>query len=153
MPAGGAFPPGPPPPDHVAAGPSIEVSLKLAKLAVDACQGFHVGVSILDAEGNPKLYYIPDGTAGHHAYTGFRKANTALRYKEATSKVHAHAQADPAFDAEVRADPNLVSWAGGVPIEVGGRIIGAIGVSGAEPSEKDEACADDALAKVRSDLK
>jgi uncharacterized protein GlcG (DUF336 family) len=149
LPPGGAMPPGPRPPDHVAIGPSLEAALVMAKEAVAACAGQQVGVSILDSEGNPKLYYVPDGTAGSHAYTGFRKANTALRYKEPTSKVHERAQTDATFDAEVRADPNLVSWAGGAPIEVNGVIIGAIGVSGAEPSEKDEACALVGIAKAR----
>ena len=52
-----------------------------AKAATAACAGWHIGVAILDQAGTPKLYYIPDGTAGWHAYTSFRKANTALLIK------------------------------------------------------------------------
>ena len=152
-PPGGGFPPGPRPPDVLSRGPSIDLAVIMAKAAVKACAPQHIGVSILDADGKPKLYYIPDGTAGQHAYTGFRKANTALHFKMPTSQVHAKVQSDTAFGAEVSADPNLVSWAGGVPIKVGNEIIGAIGVSGAEPSEADEACAVAAIAKVQSRLK
>ncbi len=152
MPAGG-FPPGPRPVDVLSRGPSIDLAVEMAQTAVAACAPQHVGVSILDADGKPKLYYIPDGTAGQHAYTGFRKANTALHYKMPTSQVHAKVLADAALAAEVAGDPNRVSWAGGVPIKVGDEIIGSIGVSGAEPSEADEACAVAAIAKVQSRLK
>src|SRR6202011_3743090 len=72
----GRRPPWPsrPPP---ARGPSVELALQAAQEAVAACTGSHVGVAIIDSAGTPKLYYIPDGTAGFHAYTGFRKAYTA----------------------------------------------------------------------------
>ena len=94
MPAGG-FPPGPRPVDVLSRGPSIDLAVEMAQEAVRSCAPQHVGVSILDADGKPKLYYIPDGTAGQHAYTGFRKANTALHYKMATSQVHARVLSDP----------------------------------------------------------
>ena len=72
------FPPGPPPPPPperpLPRAPSLELALEAARAIVDACKGYHVGVSIIDAAGTPKLYYIPDGTDGSHAYTGFRKA-------------------------------------------------------------------------------
>ncbi|MFT4077606.1 MAG: heme-binding protein [Asticcacaulis sp.] len=152
MPAGG-FPVGPRPPDKLSRGPSIDLAVEMAQAAVKACAPQHIGVSIIDADGLPKLYYVTDGTAGSHAYTGFRKANAALHFKIATSEVHARAASDPKFAAEVQADPNMVSWAGGVPIKVGDEIIGAIGVSGAEPSEADEACAVKAIAQVQSRLK
>jgi uncharacterized protein GlcG (DUF336 family) len=45
-----------------------------------------------------------------------------------------------------------VTWAGGILITVGGEVIGAIGVSGAQPSAKDEACAIDGLNKIKSRL-
>ena len=78
------FPPGPPPPRPperpLPRSPALDLSLEAAKAIVEACKGYHVGVSIIDAAGTPKLYYIPDGTDGSHAYTGFRKAYTALTF-------------------------------------------------------------------------
>ena len=130
---------------------SIDVAVDLAKAIVVSCKGYHVGISILDAAGTPKLYYIPDGTGGTHAYTGYRKANTALAFKMPSGKVAAAAQADPAIVARLAADANnYVTWAGGVLIMAGTEVIGAVGVSGAEPSAKDEACALDGLKKVQS---
>lgn len=152
--APGGPPPGPRPPDVVARSVAIDVAVDLAKAIVVSCKGYHVGISILDAAGTPKLYYIPDGTGGTHAYTGYRKANTALSFKMPSGKVAAAAQADAAIAVRLAADPNnYVTWAGGVLIMAGNEIIGAVGVSGAEPSAKDEACALEGLQKVQSRLK
>jgi uncharacterized protein GlcG (DUF336 family) len=139
-----------PPP---ARGPSVELALQAAQEAVAACVGSHVGVAIIDSAGTPKLYYVPDGTAGYHAYTGFRKAYTALTFKMPTSQVGALSKTDPAIAAKIAADTNFLSFAGGVPIKVGDEIIGAIGVSGAEPSAIDEKCANAGLEKIKPLLK
>jgi uncharacterized protein GlcG (DUF336 family) len=136
-----------------ARGPSVDLALQAAQAAVAACVGSHVGVAIIDSAGTPKLYYIPDGTAGFHAYTGFRKAYTALTFKMPTSQVGSLSRTDPAVAAKITADTNLLSFAGGVPIKVGEEIIGAIGVSGAEPSAIDEKCAVAGLEKVQATLK
>jgi uncharacterized protein GlcG (DUF336 family) len=42
---------------------------------------------------------------------------------------------------------------GGVPILVGGELIGAIGVAGAPGSVHDEECADAGIAHIATDLK
>ena len=81
----------------VARGPAIDLAVAAAKTIVASCKGYHVGISILDAAGTPKLYYIPDGTAGTHAYTGYREAAT---------------KSDPALAAKYAADAsNFVTWA------------------------------------------
>ena len=119
-----------------------------------ALQPDHVGVAILDAAGTPKLYYIPDGTAGTHALTAFRKANTALAFNMPSEQAAALAKTDPAVAARFNANAdNYIGWAGGIPILVNNQLIGAIGVSGAEPSAKDEACAVDGLNRIQSRLR
>jgi uncharacterized protein GlcG (DUF336 family) len=150
------FPPGPlpprPPERPVPKGPALDLALEAAKAMVDACKGYHVGISIIDSAGTPKLYYIPDGTDGSHAYTGFRKAYTALTFKMPTSRVGELTKTDPAVVARIKADVNLLTFAGGVPIKAGATIIGAVGVSGAEPSAKDEECALAGLEKIKDRL-
>jgi uncharacterized protein GlcG (DUF336 family) len=136
-----------------ARGPSVDLALQAAQAAVAACAGSHVGVAIIDSAGTPKLYYVPDGTAGFHAYTGFRKAYTALTFKMPTSQVGSLSKTDSVVAAKITADTNFLSFAGGVPIKVGEEIIGAIGVSGAEPSSIDEECANAGLEKVKALLK
>jgi len=76
------------------------LALEAAKAIVEACKGHHVGVSVIDSAGTPKLYYIPDGTDGSHAYTGFRKAYTALTFKMPTSQVGPLTKTDPSFAAK-----------------------------------------------------
>jgi len=150
------FPPGPPPPRPperpLPRSPTLAASLEVAKAVVEACKGYHVGVSIIDAAGTPKLYYIPDGTDGSHAYTGFRKAYTALTFKMPTSRVGALTKTDPAVVARIKADPNLLTFAGGMVLKAGNEVIGAIGVSGAEPSAKDEECGLVGIARIKDRL-
>lgn len=151
------FPPGPmpprPPEGPVPRGPALDLSLEAAKAIVEACKGYHVGVSIIDSAGTPKLYYIPDGTDGSHAYTGFRKAYTALTFKMPTSQVGALTKTDPAVVARIKADPNLLTFAGGMVLKAGDEVIGAVGVSGAEPSAKDEECGLAGIGKIKDRLK
>ena len=151
------FPPGPPPPRPperpLPRSPALDLSLEAAKAIVEACKGYRVGVSIIDAAGTPKLYYIPDGTDGSHAYTGFRKAYTALTFKMPTSQVGALTKTDPAVVARIKADTNLLTFAGGMVLKAGEDIIGAVGVSGAEPSAKDEECGLVGISKIKDRLK
>jgi uncharacterized protein GlcG (DUF336 family) len=151
------FPPGPLPPRPaerpIPRAPSIDLAMEAAKAIVEACKGYHVGVSVIDAAGTPKLYYIPDGTDGSHAYTGFRKAYTALTFKLPTSQVGLATKTDPSVAAKVKADPNLLTFAGGMPLWAGDDIVGAIGVSGAEPSAKDEECGLAGIDKIKARLR
>lgn len=131
----------------------MELGLQAAKAAVEACPGFHIGVSIIDAAGLPKLTYIPDGTSGTHALTDLRKAKTALLVKGASESVLQAIKTDKALADKVTGNSDHISYAGGLPITVGTEVIGAIGVSGAEPSAKDEACASAGLAKIQARLR
>ena len=150
------FPPGPPPPPPperpLPRAPSLELALEAARAIVDACKGYHVGVSVIDAAGTPKLYYIPDGTDGSHAYTGFRKAYTALTFKMPTSQVGSLTRTDRAVVARIKADTNLLTFAGGLVLKAGDQVVGALGVSGAEPSAKDEECGLVGVARIRDRL-
>ncbi|MFI4866544.1 MAG: heme-binding protein [Steroidobacterales bacterium] len=83
-----------------------------------------------------------------------RRTRTALAFRMPSAKVAAAAQAEPAIAAKLAADANnYVTWAGGVLIMTGTEVIGAVGVSGAKPSAKDEACAVEGLKRVDSRLK
>jgi uncharacterized protein GlcG (DUF336 family) len=151
------FPPGPlpprPPQRPMPRAPSIDLALEAAKAIVAACQGYQVSVSVIDSAGTPKLYYVADGTDGSHAYTGFRKAFTALIFKMPTSQVGPLTKTDPSVAAKIKADTNLLTFAGGMLLMAGDEIIGAIGVSGAEPSAKDEECGLVGINKIKTRLK
>jgi uncharacterized protein GlcG (DUF336 family) len=133
--------PRPPTQHHAARAPSIVMALKIAQTIAEQCKQYPLGVAVVNAEGAPILVYIPDGSEPFHAYTAIRKAYTAVTYKVPTSELIQKAQQDPAFAAQIKADPNLIAFKGGIPLKAGAEIIGAIGVSGAEPGSHDEECA------------
>ena len=133
--------PRPPMQHHAVRAPSMAMALHIAQTIAEQCKQYPLGVAVVNAEGAPILVYIPDGSEPFHAYTAIRKAYTAITYKVPTSELIQKAQQDPAFAAHVKADPNLIAFKGGVPLKEGAEVIGAIGVSGAEPGSHDEECA------------
>jgi uncharacterized protein GlcG (DUF336 family) len=151
------LPPGPlpprPPQRPIPRAPSLDLAVEAAKATVVACKGYNISVSVIDSAGTPKLYYVPDGTDGAHAYTGFRKAYTALTFKMPTSQVGPLTKTDPSVAAKIKADTNLLTFAGGMLLMAGDEIVGAIGVSGAEPSAKDEECGLVGINKIKDRLK
>jgi uncharacterized protein GlcG (DUF336 family) len=65
-----------------------------------------------------------------------------------SADVAAKAKADPAFAAEIKADPNIgIALAGAQPIMSDGELVGAFAISGAPGGDKDEACVTAGLAK------
>lgn len=146
------FPDGPlpprPPETPVSVALPIDMAIAAAKASVKACAGYHVGVTVIDLAGLPKLSYIADGTSGDHTYTAFRKAYTALTFKLPSEQVGALTKTDAAIRDQVVANGNLLTFAGGLPVYMHDILVGAIGVSGAEPSAVDERCAMAALKAV-----
>ena len=157
MPPPGAPPPsGPPPqrpPPNPARGPAIDLALKAALAIADACKQYPYGLAVVDSEGVAKLIYVPDNAEPWHGYSAVRKAYTAVTFKSDSSAVVKKAHDDPAIAAKFNADPNLKAQSGGVVLMVGDTVVGAIGVSGAEPGGHDEECAIVGRDKIKKDLK
>jgi len=77
-----------------------------------------------------------------------KKAHTAMSFNAPTSQLAGRFSGSygvPKLDS-------LVISPGGIPINVGGNIMGGIGVSGAPSGEVDEKCAQAGLAAVLDDL-
>lgn len=144
-------PPGPAAPRP--ARPSIELALEAATAISEGCKQYPLGVSVVSASGEPILTYIPDRSPTRHAYTSVRKAYSALTLKASTAAMTAKSQTDPQLQAQIAADPNLTTYGGGVLLKAGDQIVGAIGVSGAEPGGHDDECAQFGLAKIKDKLK
>ena len=150
----GGPPPGPPRPHPLAASPSMAAAMKIVHAAIAECHAFHIGVTVLDAAGYPKLIYIPDGSDGFHAYMAFRKANTALKFRMPSGKVEAAMKTNPRLAAQYQADvADFITFAGGLTLWSGKTLLGAVGVSGAEPSAVDEGCAAAGIKAARRLLK
>src|SRR5882724_1448103 len=142
-----------PPPPPVAPAPPVELALQAVQAIAQACKQYPLGLAVVNSQGVPILVYIPDGSEAAHTYTAIRKAYTTVKFKVPTSDLTIRAAQDPQFAAMIKADPNLIAFKGGIPLRAGDDIIGAIGVSGAEPGGHDEECANVGIASIKDRLK
>ena len=153
-PSAGGPPRGPRTPEVVPPSVPIDLAVAAAKAAAASCAGSHVGVAILDQAGGAKLYYVGDGAGAAHATRAAHKASSALLIKAPSEGLKDRVASDPAVADKVNADKSsFMGMAGGLPILRNGEMIGAIGVSGAEPSSKDEECAAAGLKEIEAQLK
>ncbi len=110
--------------------------------AVTACRekGYQVAAAVVDRFGVPQAL-LRDVLAGPHTpETAIRKAWTAVSFRGDTEALAAATRAG-ALDSGARFVPGALMLGGGVPIEVAGRIVGAVGVSGGPSGKEDAACA------------
>lgn len=137
-----------------AKGPSMEVALEAAKVAVNTCKanGYTVSVSVVDSAGVLKTLVANDGAFAMAVTSSQRKAVTAIAYGKPTSELEAKAKADTAFAAEVSGKPTLFARAGAQLLVKNGVVLGAIGVGGAPGGEKDDVCALAAVTSVANKL-
>lgn len=142
-----------PKPRTPARGPSLDLALEAARVAVASCAGKPIGVAVVDKTGQAKLVYIPDGSVTDNSATALRKADTALLIGAPSNQLYARATADKALAAKVLNNPSYIIWGGGLPIIVNGEVIGAIGVSGGGPEGIDDGCAKAALNAIQDRLK
>ena len=127
---------------------STDVAVKMAQGALDACRkkGIQIAATVVDREGVVQVQ-IRDTIAAPITVTISRmKAFTAVNFAASTSSLAKRA------DTPIGRVEGLVMSAGGVPVEIGGSLLGAIGVSGAPAGETDEGCAKAGVAKVSDDL-
>ena len=132
---------------------SPEMALELGQATLASCRaaGYQVAVSVVDRSGNP-LVMLRDRFAGPHTPdTATRKAWTAVTFRTDTTGLLAITK--PGMPQEgVRFVTGALVIGGGVLVEAGGAIVGAIGVSGAPGGDADDACAKAALDKFRDKL-
>ena len=130
---------------------SLDLAHGIAMAALQDCRshGYHVVVIVMDTNANIRVMLRDDGTGPRTVDTTRRKAYTALTFR-GTSREQAklwETQKNPNITAE------MVALAGGVAIKAGDDLLGAIGVSGAPGSDKDEPCALAGVAKYADKLK
>jgi uncharacterized protein GlcG (DUF336 family) len=127
---------------------TLATAIKIASAAIAACteKGIQIGVTVVDREGIVQVTLRDTIAAQITVPISERKAFTAANFNSATS-----ALADRADSAIGRA-PGILMAAGGLPIEIGGSLVGAVGVSGAPSGLTDEECAQAGVDAVLSDL-
>jgi uncharacterized protein GlcG (DUF336 family) len=127
---------------------SLDTALTIAQGAVAACskQGIQIGVSVVDRDGTLQVQLRDTIAAPITLPISRQKAYTAVNFNAATSFLGSRA------DTPIGRIDGLVMSAGGVPIQVGGALVGAVGVSGAPAGKTDEECAQAGIDKVIDDL-
>jgi len=141
-----------------AAGVPLELALEAAHTAISACKanGYNVTVTILDPDLSTRVVMRGDGAPEGTVQIGYRKAYTVIKTGMSSAEFGKSVPAPPAPPAgappgppgPVNGDPNLITWAGGLPIRSGGALLGSMSVSGAPGGDKDEACVKAGLEKI-----
>jgi uncharacterized protein GlcG (DUF336 family) len=130
-----------------------DIAFEIAHAALKKCRddGLQVAVVVLDRFGQTVIL-LRDRFAGLPAAgTASSKAYTSLSFRLSTARFVEGVEARR-LSPELGRLPNIVMLAGGLPIESGGIMIGAIGVSGAPGGDKDEACAQAGLDAAQEKL-
>jgi len=128
-------------------------ALKAAQAALASCQaaGFQVTVAVVDRMGVVQVL-LRDRFAGPHTIDmASAKAYTAVSFRTSTREL-ADATQPGKPQSGVRERPGVAAVAGGLMIEAGGSLLGAVGVSGAPGGAEDEKCATAGLEAIREDL-
>jgi uncharacterized protein GlcG (DUF336 family) len=130
-----------------------DVAFDLARAALNQCRkdGFQVTVVVLDRFGQ-MLVLLRDRFAGNLTETvATRKALTSLNFGRSTSEVGKMFKTGE-LGPEYNRLPNILPLGGGLVIQAGGSLLGAVGVSGGPPGGADEACAKAGLESVQDKL-
>jgi uncharacterized protein GlcG (DUF336 family) len=132
---------------------SPETALKAAQAALASCraQDFQVAVVVVDRAGLVQVV-LRDRFAGPHTVDmATAKAWTAASFRRSTADLAAETQAGRPMSG-IRDLPRVVAAGGGLPVEAGGTLWGAIGVSGGPGGDADESCARAGLKAIAEDL-
>ncbi|WP_312016967.1 heme-binding protein [Bradyrhizobium jicamae] len=130
-----------------------DVAFDLAQSALQQCRkdGYQIAVVVSDRFGAPLVElrdrYTPVGALD----IAKGKAWTSITFTRNTSDF-AKAIKDGRIGAGLVGLPGVTPLAGGVVIEAGGSLLGAVGVAGAPGGDKDEACAKAGVDAVQDKL-
>jgi uncharacterized protein GlcG (DUF336 family) len=130
-----------------------ETALKAAQAALAKCraEGFQVAVAVVDRAGITQVL-LRDRFAGPHTVeVATNKAWTATSFRTNTDVLEKSSRPDQSMSG-IRNFARVTAVGGGVMIEAGGSLFGAIGVSGAPGGDNDAACAAAGIKAIADDL-
>jgi len=154
----------PPPADEL----PLAVALQWAQATIAACKanGYGVTATYMNSASDLKLVLRSDGTPAGTVEVGRRKAYTVIKTGMSSGDYAASVgfpagtPLPPSPPGQPRGlppgpnpDPNMIVLAGGLPVKVNGKIIGAVSASGAPGGDKDAACVQAGLNAIADQLK
>jgi uncharacterized protein GlcG (DUF336 family) len=136
-------------------------AIEIAQAALASCKasGYNVTVMIMDQDYATRLVLRSDAAGARTVEIARRKAYTVIKmgmssgdFGKSVPPAPAPAQPRPpgSMPPGVNGDDNLITFAGGKQLKLGDELVGAISVSGAPGGDKDEACVDAGLAKLKN---
>ena len=127
---------------------TMSTALTIARTSIETCtaKGIQISVTVVDRNGIVQIALRDTLAAPITLQVSRGKAYTAANFNAATSALKDRA------NSPIGRIPGLVMSAGGLPIQVGGALIGAVGVSGAPSGITDEECARAGIDAVLDDL-
>ena len=116
---------------------------KAIQASLDACKkdGYRVSVSVVDRAGMLRGMARADGAGPHTVDSSRKKAYTAASLRRPTTELAELINKVPTLQALREMNDQVLILGGGLPIEIGGEVVGGIGVGGAPGSHLDDACA------------
>jgi uncharacterized protein GlcG (DUF336 family) len=154
----------PPPADEL----PLAVAMQWAQATIAACRanGYGVTATYMNSAFDLKLVLRSDGTPAGTVEVARRKAYTVIKTGMSSGDYAASVgfpagtPLPPTAPGQPRGlppgpnpDPNMIILAGGLPVKVNGRIIGAVSASGAPGGDKDAACVQAGLNAIADQLK
>jgi glc operon protein GlcG len=89
-------------------------------------------ITVADDHGELIALMRMDGAPFSSIAIAMNKAYTAARERRATKEIgRAARHPETGFDIAYFGDPRFIGWGGGVPVVIGGTVVGAVAVSGA----------------------
>lgn len=123
-----------------------------AAVAQCASQGYFESAVVVDASGVRQAMLRGDNAGIHTIDSATSKAYTSASFKAPSAAVAERLLASPQ-GAQLGHLPGVLLLGGGLPIKIGDEVVGAIGAAGAPGGDKDEACAQAGLDKIKDRLK
>lgn len=131
----------------------LDMAQTAARSALDACaaEGYNVSVAIVARSGVTTVLLRADNAGPHTVGSSIGKAFTSASMGRDTAGLAAFIGENPQNEGLRDMDDRMVIQAGGLPIRIGGVLVGGIGVGGAPSGDIDVACARSGLDAISAE--
>ena len=132
---------------------SLDGAVTIASTAIADCKakGFQVSATVVGRNGEVMVQLRGDGTGPHTMENSFKKAFTSRTFRIPSGDMEKRLKDNPQMGAQYLT--GFTTGRGALPIKIGDEVVGAAGVSGAPGGEKDEACIQTGIDKIKDQLK
>jgi len=121
----------------------LEMAATAAQAALNACaaENHAVSVAIVGRDGSTKVLLKADGSGPHTGSSATGKGFGSAALGRDTAGLAEFIARNPQNAGLREMDERLVLQAGGLPIRIGGALVGGIGVGGAPSGDVEATCA------------